>query len=198
MKVLVAYSRPILCDPTDCSLPGSSVHGVLQARLLEWVLPFSPPGDLPDPGIEPGSPALQADSLLSEPWGNPKNSGVGSQSFHQGIFPTQGLNPGVLHCRWIFYHLSHQGSSSYSSMNNHHLGQQSACALSHFVGGLTIPRSLCCEVRCWPSSQQLWDEPSQPQHQMSEHMRVPKILSHWVTPSFCDFPTKTLHIVEQR
>jgi len=43
----------------DCSLSGSSVHGILQARILEWVaISFS--GDLPDPGIEPGCPALQA------------------------------------------------------------------------------------------------------------------------------------------
>jgi len=41
----------------DCSPPGSSVHGILQARILEWVAtPFS--RDLPNPGIEPGSPAL--------------------------------------------------------------------------------------------------------------------------------------------
>ena len=46
--------------------PGSSVHGILQARTLE---PFPSPGDLPDPGTEPGSPALQADALLSEPPG---------------------------------------------------------------------------------------------------------------------------------
>ena len=54
----------------DCSPPGSSLHGILQARILEW-LPFPSPGDLPDPGTEPGSPALQADSLLSEPPGRP-------------------------------------------------------------------------------------------------------------------------------
>ena len=42
----------------------SSVHEILQARVLEW-LPFPSPGDLPEPGIEPGSPALRADSLLS-------------------------------------------------------------------------------------------------------------------------------------
>ena len=47
-------------------LPGSSVHGILQARVLEWVA-FPTPGDLPDPGIKPGAPALQADSLPSEP-----------------------------------------------------------------------------------------------------------------------------------
>ena len=66
VKVLVAQSCPTLCDPMDCSLPGSSVHWIIQARKLEW-LPCSPPGDLPNPGIEPGSPALQANSLLSEP-----------------------------------------------------------------------------------------------------------------------------------
>ena len=59
-----------LCDPTDFNLPGSSVHGILQARILEWS-PRPPPGDLPDPGIEPGSPAFQADTLTSEPPGKP-------------------------------------------------------------------------------------------------------------------------------
>ena len=51
-----------------CSLPGSSVHGILQARILEWVPSL---GDLPDSGIKPGSPALQADSLPTEPPGKP-------------------------------------------------------------------------------------------------------------------------------
>ena len=49
-----------LCDPVDCSLPDSSVHGILQSRTLEWV-PCPPPGDLPNPGIKPASlisPAL--------------------------------------------------------------------------------------------------------------------------------------------
>ena len=50
-------SRVQLCNPMDCSPPGSSVHGILQARTLEW-LPFPPPGDRPNPGIEPTSPAL--------------------------------------------------------------------------------------------------------------------------------------------
>ena len=42
----------ILCDPMDCSPPGSSVYGISQARVLLW-LPFTPPGDHPNPGIEP-------------------------------------------------------------------------------------------------------------------------------------------------
>ena len=54
-----------LCDPMDCSPPGSSVHGILQAGILEWVACPSL-GDLPNPGIKPRSSALQADSLLSE------------------------------------------------------------------------------------------------------------------------------------
>ena len=113
-----------------------------------------PPGDLPDPGIEPASPvtpALEAvftteplekpyihiytsiyiytylyiseseshsvvsDSLrphgLYSPWNSPgQNTGVGSLSLFQGIFPTQGSNPVLSHCRWILYQLSHKGS----------------------------------------------------------------------------------------
>ena len=67
---LVTQSFLTLWDPMDCSPPGSSVHGILQARTLEWVaMPSS-----------------------------------------RGIFPTQGLNPGLPHCRWILYCLSHPGS----------------------------------------------------------------------------------------
>ena len=51
-----------------CRPPGSSVHGIFQARILEWVA-FPSPGDLPHPEIEAGSLALQADSLSSEPPG---------------------------------------------------------------------------------------------------------------------------------
>ena len=57
----VAQSCPILCDPMDYT-----VHGILQARIPEWV-PFPSPGDLPNPGIEPRSATLHADSLLAEP-----------------------------------------------------------------------------------------------------------------------------------
>ena len=61
-------------DTVDCSLQGSSVHRILQARILEWVaIPFSKniPGDVPDSGVEPGSPVLQADSLPTELQGKP-------------------------------------------------------------------------------------------------------------------------------
>ena len=60
---------PTLCDPMGCSPPGSSVYGILQARMLEWVAITFSRGILPHQGIELGSPALQADSLLSEPLG---------------------------------------------------------------------------------------------------------------------------------
>ena len=62
-----------LWDPMDCSLTGFSVHGILQVRILWWVL-FSSPGDLTNPGIELGSPAFQADSLPSEQPGKPSVS----------------------------------------------------------------------------------------------------------------------------
>jgi len=71
---------------------------------------FPSPGDLPNPGIKPRSPALQADSLPSEPQGKPKNTGVGTLSLLQQIFPTQELNRGLLHCRQSLYQLSYEGS----------------------------------------------------------------------------------------
>ena len=110
----VAQSCPTLRNPMDCSLPGSSVHRIFQARVLEqsaiafsdflysflyftfatiilWLfqappskgfsrqkywsgLPFPSPEDLPNPRIEPGSPAFQADALTSEPPGKPTPS----------------------------------------------------------------------------------------------------------------------------
>ena len=55
-----------LCEPMDYT-----VHGILQARILEWVA-FPPSGDLPNSGIEPTSPTLQADSLPAESQGKPR------------------------------------------------------------------------------------------------------------------------------
>ena len=54
----------------DCSPPGFSVHGILQTRLLQWV-EFPLPGDLPDPEIEPGSPALAGGFFTTAPPGKP-------------------------------------------------------------------------------------------------------------------------------
>ena len=69
-EVLVSQSCPTLCYPMDYSLPGSS-----RQEYWSGLLPFPSPGDLPNPGIKPASPALQADSLLSEPPGKPPGCG---------------------------------------------------------------------------------------------------------------------------
>ena len=99
VKVKVAQSCLTLCNPMDL------VHGILQARMLEWVaFPFSRGSS------QPRSLTLQADSLPAEPQGKPKNTGVGSLSPLQWIFPTQESNEGLLHRRWILYQLSYEGS----------------------------------------------------------------------------------------
>ncbi|CAM9632051.1 unnamed protein product [Rangifer tarandus platyrhynchus] len=72
---LVPQSCLTPCDPMDCSLPGSSVHGILQTRILEWVaIPFSRGSS--QPRDRSGSLALQADSLLSEIPGKPKKYSI--------------------------------------------------------------------------------------------------------------------------
>ena len=81
-----------------------TVHGILQARILEWVaFPFSRGSSQPRDWTQGGF-------LLAEPQGKLKNTGVGSRSLLRGIFPTQGLNQVLLHCRQILYQLSHKGS----------------------------------------------------------------------------------------
>ena len=67
-----------LCDSMGYNLPGSSAHGILQARILVWVA-FPSPGDLPDPEAElksPAVPALQVDSLPLSHWGSPNLTSV--------------------------------------------------------------------------------------------------------------------------
>ena len=104
MKVKVKVAQSCL---TFCDLMDYTVHGILQARIVEWVaFPFS--RDLPNPGIKPKSLALRADSLLAKPPGKPKNSGVGSLSLLQRIFLTQESNQDLLQCRRILYLLSYQ------------------------------------------------------------------------------------------
>ena len=132
---LVTRHVQLFVTPMDCSWPSSSVQGILQARILEWLaIAFSRGSSRPR--IEPGSSSLQTDSLPTEspgkpgesetgsvvvcswrphglhsPWNSPdQNTEVGSHSLLPGIFPTQGSNSGLPHCRWILYHLSHQGS----------------------------------------------------------------------------------------
>ena len=91
-------------DPMDCT-----VHGILQARILEWVAFLFSRGSS-QPRDRTRSPTLQADSLPAEPQGKPKNTGVGSLSLIQWIYPTQESNWDLLHCRQILYQLSYQGS----------------------------------------------------------------------------------------
>ena len=84
--------------------------------------PLPSPGDLPNPGIESISPALQADALPAEPPGKPKNTGVGRLSFLQQIFLIQVLNQGLMHCRQILYQLSYQGSPYRTIRNTQNTG----------------------------------------------------------------------------
>ena len=67
LKALVAQSCLTLCEPMDCSPPGSSVRGIIPLGTLEWAaIPFSRGSSPPPPGIKPGSSALQADSSPPE------------------------------------------------------------------------------------------------------------------------------------
>ena len=90
------------------------------------------PGDLPNPGIKPRSPALQEDSLLAEPQGKPKNTGVGSLSRLQWIFLTQESNRGLLHCRRILYQLVCQGSLKF--IRRKHRIPTLSCVVSGLLG----------------------------------------------------------------
>ena len=98
---------PTLCYPLDCSLPGSSVLGDFSRQEYQSGLPCPPPGDLLNPRIKPQSPTLQVDSLLSESPGKPRNTGVGSLSLFQGIFPTLGIKLGSPALQADYLPLSH-------------------------------------------------------------------------------------------
>ena len=100
--VKVAQLCLTLCDPMDYT-----VHGILQARILEWVaFPFSRGSSQPRDRNQVSG--IAGNSLSAEPQGKPKNTGEDSLSLLQGIFPTQELNQGLLHCRWILYQLSYE------------------------------------------------------------------------------------------
>ena len=110
VKVKVAQSCPTLCNPMDCSLPGSSVHGDSLGKNMGVGCHALFQGIFPTQGSNPGPPSLQVESLPSEPPGKPKNTGMGSVSLLQRIFPTQQSNWGLLRYRQIPYQLSYQGS----------------------------------------------------------------------------------------
>ena len=99
----VAQACPTLCNPMDCSPSGSSVHGIIRQEYWSG-LPFPSPGDLPNPGIEPRSPALLADALLSEPPGKPSKEFIELQ-----INDARLLCHGILQARkleWVDIHFS--------------------------------------------------------------------------------------------
>ena len=104
----VAQLCPTLWRPHGLQ-PTSLLYPWEFSRQQYWsVLPSPPPWDLANPEIEPRSPVLPANSLPEKP----KNTRVDSLSLPQGIFPTQELNRGLLHYRWILYQLSSHGSPS--------------------------------------------------------------------------------------
>ena len=119
----------------NCSLPCSFIHGIFQARVLEWVaISFSRGSSQPRDRTQVFSivgrcftiwtirevlkkisewKLLSCVWLFVTPWTSPgleKATGMSSLSLLQGIFPTQGLNPDLPHCRQILYQLSHKGS----------------------------------------------------------------------------------------
>ena len=100
-KVKVIQSCPTLCKPMD-----STVHGILQARIVKWVASLFSRGSSQTRDWT-RVPTLQENSLPAEPQESP-NTGVGSLSLFQWIFPTQESNPGLLPCRQILYQLSYQ------------------------------------------------------------------------------------------
>ena len=128
-----------------------TVHGILQAKILECVA-FPSPGNLPNPEIEPRSPALQMDSLLVKPQRKPKNTGVGSLSLLQRIFPTQELNWDLLHCRQILYQLRYQESPSAIITSSYY------CSPTFLYPLPFLTCSFYCFIKAGPSNS-LEDEP---------------------------------------
>ena len=110
MLCLVTQSCLTLCNPMDCSPPGSSAHGDSPGKNTGVSCHALLQGNLPNPGIKCRSLSLQENSLPSELPGNFENTGVGSLSLLQGILPTQESNQGLLHCRQILHQLSYEGS----------------------------------------------------------------------------------------
>jgi len=110
LLMLNHFSRLWLCDPMDCNTPGSFVPGDSPDKNTRVGCHALLQGNLPNPGIEPRSPVLQADCLLSEPPGKPKNAGVGSLFLLQRNLLTQQSNWGLLLCRQIPYQLSYPGT----------------------------------------------------------------------------------------
>ena len=121
----VAQSCPTLCDPMDCSPPGSSVHRIPQARILEW----------------------------------------GATAFLQGIFPTQGSNPGLPPCRWLLYQLSHQGGPFKRFISSVAQSYLTLCdPMNHSTPGLPVYITNC---RSLPKLMSIESDAIQPSHPLS-------------------------------
>ena len=105
-----------LLSPVRLFVTSPTIQLMEFSRPEYW--PFPSPGDLPNSEIKPRSPTMKVDSLPAKPSGNPKNTGVGSLYFLHGNFPNRELS-WLLHCRWILYQLSYQGSPKEGwSLNN--------------------------------------------------------------------------------
>ena len=97
------------CPTVPTLFQHCTVHGILQTRILEWVaVPFSRGSSRPRDRTQVSW--ITGGFFTSWATGKPKNTGVGSLSLLQGVFSTQELNRGLLHCRQILYQLSYQGN----------------------------------------------------------------------------------------
>ena len=105
---------PTFWDPTDYSLPGSSVQGILQVRILKWTaISFSTGSSRPRDRTQ----VPQKDPLPSEPPGKPRTLEWVAYPLSRGVFPTQELNRGLLTHRWILYQLSHRKAHILKEIN---------------------------------------------------------------------------------
>ena len=150
-----------------------TVHGILQARTLEWVaFPFSRGSSQPRDWTQISH--IGADSLPAEPQGKPKNTVVGSLSLLQWIFLAQESNWGLLHCKWILYQLNyHQGSPLLAFF---------------FFGNIYL---LGCTGLSWVT----WDLRSSWQHVKSSHLNRDVTL-YWECGVLADGPPgKSLNVL---
>jgi len=168
--VLSSFSCVQLCEmlrTVACQAPLSMGF----SRQECWSgLPFPSPGDLPDSGIKRAS--------LTSP--GKLNTRVGCHALLQGIFPTQGLSPGLLHCRWILYPLSHQESSWILEW-----------VAYPFSRGSSQPRNRtgisCRRITNWATWEALWfiNTPVKPSPQSR----------HWTLPSFLNISWRPFAIL---
>ena len=108
---LVAQSCLTLCDPMDCSPPGSSVHGDSPGKNTGVDCHAVLQEIFPNQGSNPGFPHCRQILYSLSHQGSPRILEWVAYPFTRGIFPTQELNQGLLRCRWILYQLSYQGSA---------------------------------------------------------------------------------------